>query len=196
MAYLSRAYDLAEKRGYFRYPEVVALRESVPDWFRGLGTVDGVASFEARHGVTLPVVLREFDACIPLACFLEASGDSEVFLRELAECGDNSEFPPIAKWSSKSFVVVGFHGHSGCVFAVALEGDDPTALWGFDEAPLEQTATPFSEWVFRGVDGYEQQLDDWQRLCEKCAADSTEARRLGNAEWGRRMPGMAERLGT
>jgi hypothetical protein len=137
MTYLSHAYDLAEGRGYFLYPEVAALKASVPDWFRTLGTQDGAIAFEKRNAVTLPAALREFYICDSLACFLEASGDGEVFLRELAECMEHHDFPPLVKWSSELYVVVGFHGHSGYVFAVSVTGDDPLALWGFmdDSAP-------------------------------------------------------------
>ena len=169
----------------------------VPDWFRRLATADGIATFETRHSVMLPAVLHEFYACAPLACFLEATGDGEVFLRELAECFDNPELPLVLEWSSRQHVVVGFHGHSGCVCAVALEGDDPPAVWGFtdDAAPLDRAATTFSEWVYRAVDGYEHYLDYAQGVCEKCAADPAESRRLGGALWLRQLPGMAQRLG-
>jgi hypothetical protein len=41
MQYLRRSHDLAEARGYLRYPEVLALLDRVPEWFRVLGTDSG-----------------------------------------------------------------------------------------------------------------------------------------------------------
>jgi hypothetical protein len=163
-----------------------------------LGSLDGASAFEERHGIMLPTALREFYGCISLACFLEVSGDGEVFLGELAECLDNPDLPPLIEWSSGRYIVVGFHGHSGCVCAVALEGQDPPTVWGFmDEVgPFDRTADKFSDWIFRGVDGYEGQLDYWQRVWEKCSAVPAEARRLGGVEWIRRMPGMSARLNS
>src|SRR5262245_42659866 len=70
LKYLSRSFALAEARGYLRYPEVVALEEIVPEWFRRLATTEGANAFETRHGATLPAAIREYYACTGLACFL------------------------------------------------------------------------------------------------------------------------------
>jgi hypothetical protein len=166
MKYLLSAYNLAEERGYLRYPEVRALQEEVPTWFHLLGTREGASAFETRHGVRLPAALHEFYGCLPLACFFEASGDGEVFLREMAEGFVNPDFPPIVEWSSGRYLVVGFHGHSGCVCAAGLGADDPPAVWGFldDGDAFDRAAATFSEWLFRMVDGYERQLDYWPDL--------------------------------
>src|SRR5262245_15281475 len=97
MRYLQRALDLAEARGYLRYPEVLALRTQVPDWFRDLGTDAGVVEYEARRGFRVPPALRELYGCPLLACFLEATIDGEVFLTDLATIIDG-DLPPIVTW--------------------------------------------------------------------------------------------------
>ena len=193
MQYLTRALRLAEDRGYLRYPEVAALGAAVPDWFRRRGTPGGVAAFEARRGVRVPAAVREFYAATPLACFLEASVDGEVFLRGMHE----TDPPPLTDWGSGRHLVVAFHGHSGMVGAAALGADDPPVVWGFedDSGPVGEAPVPFSRWVFGAVDRYEQQLAYWQAVYEKCQADPAEARRLGGVDWIRKMPGMAGRLG-
>jgi hypothetical protein len=198
MQYLQRAHDLAQARGYLRSPSVLALHGQVPDWFRALGTAVGIAAFEARHGVTVPAALREFYGCVPLACFLEAAIDGEVFLADLATITAD-EMPPPVTWWSRPHLVFAFHGHSGMVCAAELDSDDPRVFWGFDgdaEPYLDEDRPPvtFSEWVFGVVDGHEGQLDYWQEVYEKCQSDPAEARRLGGVEWIRHLPGMAERL--
>ncbi len=197
MRYMLKAYTLAEERGYFRYPEVRALEEKVPDWFRRMGTDDGVSEFEKRHGVSLPISLREFYSAIPLACFCEACWDTEVLLRELMACMDGVAPPPIIEVASERYVVVGFHGHSGLVAAIGVASDDPPVVWGFmdDPSSFDQTSDSFSEWIFCSVDGYEKYLDYCQSVCETCDANPSERIRLANAQWLRRMPGMSDRLG-
>jgi hypothetical protein len=198
MQYLQRAYDLAEARGYLRYPAVLVLQDRVPDWFRALGTAAGLAEFEARRGVQVPAALREFYGCLPLACFLEATIDGEVFLTDLATM-IACDPPPLVAWSSGPHLVFAFHGHSGMVAAVELGSDDPRVFWGFDGEPEpyqddDRPPVSFSEWVFGVVDGYEGQLDFWQEVYQKCQANPAEARRLGGVEWIRQMAGMIERL--
>jgi hypothetical protein len=199
MQLLQRAYDVAKDRGYLRYPQVVALQDRVPDWFHSLGNSTGLANFEASRGIRVPAALREFYVCSPLACFLGASIDGEVFLNDLVSI-TGGELPPLVTWSSRPHLVFAFHSHSGSVCAAELCQDDPRVFWGFDgdlEPIIDDTRPPpvFSEWVFGAVDGYGGVLDYWQRVYLKCQADPAEARRLGGVAWVRDMPGMAERLG-
>ncbi len=198
MEYLQRAYDLAEARGYLRYLAVLALQNHVPTWFRALGTAAGLAEFESQRGVHVPPALREFYGCLPLACFLEAAIDGEVFLVDLATMID-SDPPPLVTWTSGQHLVFAFHGHSGMVCAAELGSDDPRVFWGFDgdPEPCQDPARPpvsFSQWVFGVVDRHEGLLDYWQAVYQKCRANSAEARRLGGVEWIRHLPGMVERL--
>jgi hypothetical protein len=158
MRYLQRALDLAEARGYLRYPEVLALHNQVPDWFRALGSDAGVADFEARHGFRVPAAMRELYGCPPLACFLEATIDGEVFLADLATMIDHPP-PPVITWSAAAHLVFAFHNHSGMVFAAQLGADDPPVFCGFDgdPEPIAEEGRPpgtFSEWVFAAVDGH------------------------------------------
>lgn len=201
MKYLQRALDLAEARGYLQYPEVLALLDRVPDWFRALGTDAGVAAFEARRGLRVPAAVRELYGCVPLACFLEATIDGEVFLHQLAALSDG-EMPPVVEWRAAPHLVFSFHNHSGMVLATRLDAgvDDPLVFsgWGEEEEPMGEEESPpevFSDLMFRMVDGHEARLDYWQKVYEECQANPAEARRLGGVEWVRAMPGMARRLG-
>jgi hypothetical protein len=198
MRYLQRARDLADGRGYLRYPEVLALQDRVPDWFRALATDAGQAEFEARRGFRVPAALRELYGCPLLACFLEATIDGEVLLTDLATLID-ADPPPVVTWSAGPHLVFAFHNHSGMVFAAQLGEDDPRVFCGFDDDPEpiveeDRPAETFSEWVFGAVDGYEDRLDYWQGVYEECQADPAEAQRIGGVEWIRDMPGMAQRL--
>jgi hypothetical protein len=199
MRYLQRALDLAEARGYLRYPEVLAVHDRVPNWFRALGTDDGVAEFEARQGFQVPAAVRELYSCLPLACFLEATIGGEVFLTDLTTMIEGDP-PPVVHWSAGPHMVFSFHNHSGMVFAALLGADDPLTFCGFDGDPEpivdeERPPEAFSAWVFGAVDGHEARLDYWQGVYEKCRRDPAEAARIGGIEWVRSMPGMAKRLG-
>jgi hypothetical protein len=198
MRYLQRALDLAEARGYLRYPEVLGLQDRVPDWFRALATDAGLAEFEARRGYRVPAALRELYGCPLLACFLKATIDGEVFLTNLATLID-SDPPPVVTWSAGPHLVFAFHNHSGMVFAAELGADDPRVFGGFygDPDPMTEEECPveiFSEWVYGAVEGHEARLDYWQGVYEECQANPAEAVRLGGVEWIRSMPGMSERL--
>jgi hypothetical protein len=198
MRYLQHAFDLAEARGYLRYPEVLALHDRVPDWFRALGTDAGVAEFESRRGFRVPAAVRELYGCPPLACFLEATTDGEVFLNDLTTLIDGDP-PPIVNWSAGPHLVFAFHNHSGMVFAAQLGADNPLVFGGFDGDPEpisddERPPEVFSAWVFGAVDGQEARLSYWQGVYEDCQANPAEAARLGGVEWIRYMPGMAQRL--
>jgi hypothetical protein len=198
MRYLQRALDLAEARGYLRYPEVLALSNQVPDWFRALGTDAGVAEFETRRGFRVPAAMRELYGCPPLACFLQATIDGEVFLADLATLID-SDLPPVVTWSAGPHLVFAFHNHSGTVFGAQLGVDEPQVFCGFDgdPEPITEEGRPpetFSGWVFAAVDGHEGRLDYWQGVYERCQANPAEAVRIGGVEWIRDMPGMSQRL--
>lgn len=197
MHFLQRAWQLADARGYMRYPQVVALQDRIPEWFRSLATPPGLAAFEQRRGIFVPPALREFYACVPLACFVEAAIDGEIFLTQMLE--EDPDLPPTVVWRSVPHLVFAFHCHSGSVCAAELGVDDPLMFWGFedDAQPVMDEKHPpvcFSEWVFGVVDGYEALLDFWQGAYLKWA-DPAESLRLGGLEWVRDMPGMAERLG-
>ncbi len=136
--------------------------------------------------------------CLPLACFLEATIDGEVFLTDLATMIKGNP-PPVVTWSARPYLVFAFHNHSGLVFAAQLGADDPLALCGFDGDPEpivdgERPPEVFSAWVFGAVDNHEARLDYWQSVHQKCQANPTEAVRIGGVEWIRSMPGMAQRL--
>ena len=129
MQYLQRVYDLAEFRGYFRFPEVLALQDRIPDWFRATRHCRRACRIGGRARRSSTSRTTEFYGCFPLACFSEAAMDGEVFLADLATI-IRCELPPLVTWSSEQYLVFSFHGHSGTVCAVQLGSDDPRVFWG------------------------------------------------------------------
>jgi hypothetical protein len=191
MRYLGRAREAAEARGYLSCPEVRALQGRVPAWFRALGTDSGAAGFEARRAIRLPAALREFYGCTPLACFVEAAADGEVFLNALGEM-DGPDLPPVINWLTGPHLVFFFHNHSGVVIAAELGQDDPRVFAGFDDEPKpfseeDWPTRSFSDLIFSIVERHEAMLDFWQRVYEKRQAGL-------DLEWVRGLPGMAARL--
>ncbi|WP_147443277.1 hypothetical protein [Corallococcus sp. AB011P] len=160
MKYLQRALAVAEERGYFNAPELLRLQEEVPEWLRALAHEDGLAKLEARIGLPVPGALREYYACPQLACFLEASMDGEVFLKDPYVA--DGEPPQVVNWWGRPHLAIAFHGHSGMICAVRLGEEDPLVFWGFEDEPYEDKRGPplsFSEWVFRHVDNHKARLD-------------------------------------
>ncbi|WP_224364192.1 hypothetical protein [Hyalangium versicolor] len=198
MKYLQRSLEVAEARGYFRAPEVLRLQGKVPDWLRALAHEDGLAKLEARLGLPVPGALREFYACSLLACFLEASIDGEVFLSD--PCVPEGEPPQVVSWWGRPHLALAFHGHSGMVCAAGLGEEDPLVYWGFEdeEEPYvdeRRPPRPFSEWVFRIVDGHEATLDYWQKFYEELTqSDPRGLLTHGLTQTIFGMPGMGARL--
>jgi hypothetical protein len=188
MNYLKDAVELAQSRNYLQYAEVQSLLNEVPDWFRSLGTENGLLQFEAKYQKQVPVALQEFYKCLPLACFLEKTIDGNVFFGEL----DNEDLPLIVNWSSVDHLAFAFHGHSGSVCAAGFDNDNPLVRWGFedeeknfDDASEEMT---FSQWIFLCVDGYEKKLQYWFNFYQNSNSKS-------NLQWIKKMPGMIEKFG-
>lgn len=198
MGYLKTADELAEARGYFRFPQVAHLLRRVPAWFRSLGTDEGVAAWEARCGFRLPAAARESYRSPRLACFLDAATGSDVLLRDLALFAEGP-FPPIARWGARESVVFASHGHSGMVMAAQFGADDPRVWMGFDDDPdpiVEGAGPPFSfsQWVYESVAGHEARLDHWQRYDEEYRSHPAASHPRDRVEWIRRLPGMADRM--
>jgi hypothetical protein len=195
MNYLKDSFELAQNRNYLQYPEVRNLIDNVPNWFRLLGTENGRSQFESKYKKKFPAALREFYECLPLACFLEATIDGNVFFNEFEE----DELPLMVNWSNILHLAFAFHGHSGSVCAVRLDEDDPVVYWGFDDEPehipYSKINVPFSKWILDCVESYDKRLNDWLDDYKKLKGNPAEERRRGNpSEWIRKMPGMAERL--
>lgn len=194
---MQRAFDLAEHLGYFRYPEVVKLWDSVPGWLRELGSDVGIAAFESRLGIRVPEAMREFYASPDLACFLDATGCA-VFLNSLAMLSDE-EMPPIVHWSAVPHLVFSFHNRSSAMFGARLGEDDPLTYCGFDDEqdPMSDEGQPlklFSDWVLKWIAGHGARLDYWEESYKSVLSNPAELARLGRGDWILDMPGMAQRF--
>ena len=198
MKYLQDSYNLAEARGYLKYPELLKVKDKMPNWLLSLGTDTGLADFKDKFELSVPPSLQEFYSCLPLVCFLEMTIDGNVFLVEFDE---ETELPLVVNWLGTKHLAFACHGHSGSVCAARLETDeqnDPLVFWGFDDEdePFEddRPSITFSEWIFNCVNGYDTRLEYWLNFYKDCKSNPAKERRLGSAEWVRKMPGMAEKL--
>lgn len=188
MGFLQRARDLAEARGYLADPVLQDFEARTPAWFRSLGTDAGLAAFQARNGVTVPLAVRELYRDPQLAYFLELATDAEYFLSSMPDIYD-CEMPPIFDeiWGQR--LVVSFHNHSGQCLGVEFSGDDPLTfvfIQGDEESNLPPVSVvTFSQLVYESIEDHEERLDFWQAAFEK----------QSGFEWVRRIPGMNARLG-
>ena len=186
---LENAEMLAAQRGYLRDPIILALLEGVPAWFRGMGTPSRQAEFLQTRGFALPAALCEFYARLPLACFLHAAIDGQIFSAGPFE--DDLDPPPVVRWKSAPHVVFAYHPHSASICAAAVDRDDPLVAWGFeDEQDADQPVGYFSQWVYGIVDQYEQSLDQLQEWYE-----NRSGARGNSHDWILQKPGMQRRLG-
>jgi hypothetical protein len=189
MPFLNVAEQLAAERGYLDDPVVLAFLPTVPAWFRALGTPAGQAAFEQARGFALPAALREFYERHPLACFLQAAIDGDIFSAGFE--GDEPHPPPVLRWGSGIHVAFAYHWHSGMVCAAAVDSDDPLVAWGSwgFEDEVDDPVGHFSEWVYRIVEGHERMLDALQSLYASRENDF-----FGIPNWVLQKPGMQKRL--
>jgi hypothetical protein len=121
--------------------------DNLPDWFRDLGTDDGIASFQRRIGHTIPEPLRLFYRFPATACWLLAHADTDVLLDDWPL----TERPHLVQWYYRPHLVIAELTHSQLVIAVELDADNPRIEWGDDGAkcPLDYPPHYFVPWLTR-----------------------------------------------
>jgi hypothetical protein len=134
---------------HLRCPALLDVERKVPQWFRSLGTAEGVDRFEQQHGVSVPAVLRDYYACPRLACLLALYADTDSLLVGL----EVADPPPLVKWFYRWHVVIGNLSHSDLVIAAELDCDSPRLYWGDwgAETPLRYPPALFAPWLVRIV---------------------------------------------
>jgi hypothetical protein len=120
---------------------------NLPDWFRDLGTLDGIAALERRLGHTIPEPLRLFYRFPAAGCWLLAHHDTDILLEDWPL----SERPHLVRWYYRPHLVIADLTHSQLVLGVQLDADNPRIEWGEDGArcPLDYPARYFIPWLTR-----------------------------------------------
>jgi hypothetical protein len=142
--------ELAKERGYLQRPEYLRCREEVPGWLADLWADGGIARFEQRLGLQLPVAVRGFYELPELVVCIHSldEADRDFFFAETE--GE----PCVCRWGGQDYLAVAMHSHSGGVYGVRLgAGDDPPMATGFeDEAEASGPfAKSFSGFIRRAV---------------------------------------------
>ena len=121
--------------------------DNLPDWFRDLGTQDGITTLERRIGHQLPESLQLFYRFPATGCWLLAHADTDILL----ESYPVSERPHCVDWYYRPHLVIAELTHSQLVIAVELDSDNPRIEWGDDGAkcPLNYPPAFFVQWLSR-----------------------------------------------
>jgi hypothetical protein len=130
-----------------RDPAVAELLSNLPEWFRRMGTDDGISAVEQRCGASIPASLRLFYQFPAIGCWLRARHDTDIFL----ETYPPLELPAIVNWNHQPHLVLAEFPHSQVICAVGLNSDNPQIRWGYDGQPNPFDAAPcdFAEWLSR-----------------------------------------------
>jgi hypothetical protein len=121
--------------------------ESVPSWFRELGTSDGIARLELRFGNSIPNALQLFYRYPALGCWLLVNHDTDIFL----ETGQDVEKPRTVVWYYRPHIVLATFHHSQSICAVQLGSEEPRIEWGYEGTKLPSDLPPcfFVQWLSR-----------------------------------------------
>jgi hypothetical protein len=121
--------------------------ESVPPWFRELGTSDGIARLELRLGNSIPDALQLFYRYPALGCWMFVNHDTDIFL----DTGKDDEKPRTIDWYYRTHMVLATFHHSQTICAVQLGSEDPRIEWGYEGSKVPSDLPPcfFVEWLTR-----------------------------------------------
>lgn len=121
--------------------------ESVPSWFRELGTSDGIARLELRLGKSIPDALQLFYKYPALGCWMFVNHDTDIFL----ETGQDDEKPRTVAWYYRPHMVLATFHHSETICAVELDSEEPRIEWGYEGTELPSDLPPcfFVQWLTR-----------------------------------------------
>lgn len=123
--------------------------ESLPDWFRNLGTDAGITKLEENLKAEIPDSLRLFYRFPATGCWLCAHYDTDIF---------HEYYPPaeklrIVRWYYRPHLVLAQFPHDLSICAVQLESDNPRIEWGYEgtHVPNNHPTVFFSDWLGRNA---------------------------------------------
>jgi hypothetical protein len=141
-----------------RDPEVHTLLDALPEWFRRLGTADGIREVEQRFGASVPKPLEQFYRYPAVGCWLLAHHHTDILL----ESYPSSERPHIVTWYHRPHLVLAEFSDSQTICAVQLGTDSPRIEWGNDgeRNPFDYPPCFFAKWLANIA----RQVDDGGRM--------------------------------
>jgi hypothetical protein len=149
--YLREAVSRADAIGLFADPRMQGLLAQLPDWLQRFQAVDGFASFEREHAVTIPAALKEFWSRPELVCAWNLTG---LYAFDL---------PEVEQFPSGKYLTFDVLQHSNEPGMVLLDGsDDPPVVLGFslydaDALPESERGKPVAETLAGYLeDGFER----------------------------------------
>lgn len=123
------------------------LLDNLPDWFRELGTDDGIAKLEEKLKAEIPEPLRLFYRFPAIGCWLCIHYDTDIFHEHYATDAKLR----IVRWYYRPHLVLAQFPHDLSIVAVQLDSHNPRIEWGSEGIPQPSRLSPmfFSDWLFR-----------------------------------------------
>ena len=131
--------------------------DSLPSWFRNLGTAEGLVRAESQLGQTIPDALRLFYRYPALGCWLLVNHDTDIFL----ETQEEDEKPRTVNWYYRQHMILATFHHSQTICAVQLNSDNPRIEWGSEGTKMPSDLPPcfFVQWLTRIAQEIVETLD-------------------------------------
>ena len=130
-----------------RDPAVAELLSILPEWFRRMGTDDGISMVEQRSGASVAPSLRLFYRFPAIGCWLRAHRDTDIFLESYPPL----DLPAIVSWNRRPHLVLAAFPHAQVICAAEFNSDNPRIFWGYDGQlnPFDCPPCYFGEWLSR-----------------------------------------------